>query len=326
MFVRPGGDDGNDGLTVGSPKATINGAIEDAPLHRDGLSLLTIDVGGGTYPERVLVQEDRSQARIILTGDGTATIDASGLFSALSVRSVAHVEVSGINLVGGTDYLADAQQLGSIQIVDSSHDVNGANRGLYAANMGFVFAESAASITNTASGSEDVVTVIGNAGAILNADMTANGDEGSVVNTAEGARANITGEITGNGATNAIQATNRGVVESANTTLSGTTIGVRAERGFANIKSTVTFDAGISVNIFRIRGGYVFDGGKVDGVAENGDVITEPTTDLSDSGAPAPTESVIVRMHDGTDPGLYRSDPDNSEWVKIEDNSVTIPY
>ena len=43
----------------------------------------------------------------------------------------------------------------------------------------------------------------------------------------------------------------------------------------------------------------------------------------------SPEEAGIIAMHDGSGEhprGLYRSDPEESAWVKVEDNAVTVPY
>lgn len=51
--------------------------------------------------------------------------------------------------------------------------------------------------------------------------------------------------------------------------------------------------------------------------------------DLTDSGAPAPSNDHTYAHHDGSGSpaeGLYRSDSGNSQWVKVEDNTTTISY
>jgi len=50
--------------------------------------------------------------------------------------------------------------------------------------------------------------------------------------------------------------------------------------------------------------------------------------DLTASSAPSPSEEGVYATHDGTGSaaGLYRSDPENNRWVKVENNSVRISY
>lgn len=58
----------------------------------------------------------------------------------------------------------------------------------------------------------------------------------------------------------------------------------------------------------------------------NDQTNTLPAQDLTVASAPVPTRDDVLAIHNGTDPGLYRSDSANSQWVKVEDNTVTIAY
>ena len=56
--------------------------------------------------------------------------------------------------------------------------------------------------------------------------------------------------------------------------------------------------------------------------------LTFPTTELLGAGSAEPTTEGQVVYHDGSGDvpkGLYRADPENSRWVFVEDNSVTVP-
>lgn len=71
------------------------------------------------------------------------------------------------------------------------------------------------------------------------------------------------------------------------------------------------------------------NGVKTQGELEAQTTIFNLQQDLTATGAPAPSRKDKYATHDGTGtpgPGLYRSDPANSQWVKVEDNTVTIAY
>lgn len=190
--------------------------------------------------------------------------------------------------------------------------------------MGWLDVFDSATINNTASGSDDTITVIGQSAAFIAGDVTANGDEGSVVNVAENSRVNINGDIDGSGVIDAVQCQNASAMKMAGSTLTNLTVGVRCTRNsFANLKDTVTYNNAAAY--VRDNTGHVYDEAASRGTTE--DAFFIGNYDLSTASAPAPEGSVpCLAMHTGTDPGLYRSDKGNSQWVKIEDNTVTISY
>ena len=111
MYVDPNGDDANDGLSSSTPKQTFAAALEDAPLHGDQSTQLTIRAAAGTYTPRgaennVVNLEASALARIKIVGktdsnnDPTVTLDATGVNSA--VRTVnCYVVLEDITVKGG---------------------------------------------------------------------------------------------------------------------------------------------------------------------------------------------------------------------------------
>lgn len=70
-----------------------------------------------------------------------------------------------------------------------------------------------------------------------------------------------------------------------------------------------------------------------DGSVTRADLATLEALDLSPTDLTGstldPASEGVYAHHDGTgtpDAGLYRSDPGNNQWVKVEDNATTIAY
>ena len=111
MFVdAANGSDSNDGLSSAEPKATIQSAIADAPIHGAGDSVLVLDLAAGTYSSitggAVCNLRDVSLAGVKLKGktDGSGnpavTLDASGSSYALLAKHI-DFETQDVELKGG---------------------------------------------------------------------------------------------------------------------------------------------------------------------------------------------------------------------------------
>jgi len=77
VFVRTDGDDTNDGLSTSEPKATIQAAVDDAPIPGSG-GLVEIDVGSGTFSSGVQIAENVAADGVVINGstDGSGNPDA----------------------------------------------------------------------------------------------------------------------------------------------------------------------------------------------------------------------------------------------------------
>ncbi|NHX36761.1 MULTISPECIES: hypothetical protein [Halolamina] len=103
--------------------------------------------------------------------------------------------MSGLDLIGGSNSLAAVGAFARLDLAGGTHDVAGATKGLYVTNIGWLDVFGLTTINNTAAGADDTIIVIGQSAASISGNVTANGDEGSVVNVAENSRVNITGDI-----------------------------------------------------------------------------------------------------------------------------------
>lgn len=138
VFVRPDGEDANDGLTESNAKATVQAAVDDAPVHGDHADLLEIDIGGGSYGS--LSTADRSTPDIYLAGDGTAELQGD---PALHVRDN-RLLFDGVTMTGtGTSRAVLVDGTGAIQFRgETVQNANGGN-GLELQHNAFGFVRNA---------------------------------------------------------------------------------------------------------------------------------------------------------------------------------------
>lgn len=101
MFVRPTGSDTNDGLTAGTAKATVSAAIEDAPIHGDYSSRLTVDVDGTVPCDYDSRTSDPPEVKISGSGSGTATLDGGGTRYLLDMKGQKTLHLQGVTLDNG---------------------------------------------------------------------------------------------------------------------------------------------------------------------------------------------------------------------------------
>lgn len=102
----------------------------------------------------------------------------------------------------------------------------------------------------------------------------------------------------------------------------------------------MTADDGLIINAgFAGASGLGSEAGLIEArVSDHPFKITDPANgkslaqldsqDLTASDAPSPGDPGVVAMHDGTNApeDLYRSDPGNSQWVRVGDETTTISY
>lgn len=182
VYVRSGGDDGNDGLSPGSAKATISAAIDDAPLPGNSDSLI-VDIDNATYSERVQLDITTPIARVHLRGatDGSnnpaTVIDGSGSADALQAAEGAYVLVENCELQAGSNQVISLLRGGGCTLKNSTVTVGGAGWGVLNAHGSALRVESDATFDNTASGTDALISTIADSDLQFRGSLNMNGDE-----------------------------------------------------------------------------------------------------------------------------------------------------
>lgn len=108
VYVRENGDDSNDGLSPDSPKATVQNAINDAPISGPN-SLLRIDIGKGTF-EGFAVTEQSGQIPLVeligkVDDDGNHLTTLSGSTEDHTIHIIqgAFVVLTDLEIAGGDE-------------------------------------------------------------------------------------------------------------------------------------------------------------------------------------------------------------------------------
>jgi hypothetical protein len=126
MYVRPDGDDSNNGTSVESAKKTIAEAISDAPLNGDGTSTLLIDLGSELHtPDENIYTLYWDRRKVIIEGDTdgngnpAASLDLTNIENDfwLNARDAA-IDLRNINFTNMSRGVATAQKYGRVEAVN----------------------------------------------------------------------------------------------------------------------------------------------------------------------------------------------------------------
>lgn len=181
IYVRSDGDDSNDGLSVASPKATIQGALSDAPVPQPS-SALVIDVGSGVFTGKLSIRADNVGSVKISgatsNGNPDTTLDADGDPSVISVLGPTRVDLENLTLQNAIGWNLDAQ-FGASVGAENCEFIDGADRNAYIqAGSDFESDSDCVFDITGASGPVNNVEVTGEATAYLSGEIIGGGSTG----------------------------------------------------------------------------------------------------------------------------------------------------